>query len=183
MVELESNTDTLGMEAPDFELPGVDGETYSLDSFADDDILVVMFICNHCPYVKAVRERLISLAEDFSDNSVGFAAINPNDAEEYPDDDFESMKKIADEYDFPFPYLRDESQDVAREYGAVCTPDIYVFDDDRKLKYRGRIDDNWKEPSEVTQRDLRNALETMLDGEDPDEDQKPSVGCSIKWKE
>lgn len=183
MVLLESDDVELGMEAPDFELPATDGSTYELTSF-DEDILVVMFICNHCPYVKAVRGRLIELAEDFEDASVAFAAINPNDAEEYPDDSFERMKEVADEYDYPFPYLRDESQEVARAYGAVCTPDIFVFDEERELRYRGRVDDNWEEPDEVTREDLRLAIETLLEGEHPDPDEQyPSQGCSIKWKD
>ena len=183
MALVESEDVELGMDAPDFELPATDGDTYSLDSFEESDVLVVMFICNHCPYVKAVRGRLIELAEDFEDASVDLVAINPNDADEYPDDSFERMQEIADEYDYPFPYLRDESQEVAREYGAVCTPDIFVFDEARDLAYRGRVDDNWKEPDEVTREDLRLAVEALLEGDQPDPaEQYPSQGCSIKWK-
>ncbi len=183
MALVESEDVELGMDAPDFELPATDGDTYSLDSFEESDVLVVMFICNHCPYVKAVRGRLIELAEDFEDASVDLVAINPNDADEYPDDSFERMQEIADEYDYPFPYLRDESQEVAREYGAVCTPDIFVFDEARDLAYRGRVDDNWKEPDEVTREDLRLAVEALLEGDQPDPDEQyPSQGCSIKWK-
>jgi peroxiredoxin len=184
MALVESNDVELGMDAPAFRLPGTDGNTWELDDFDDADIFVAMFICNHCPYVKAVRERLIELADDFEDESVAFVAINPNDAEEYPDDSFERMKEVADEYDYPFPYLRDESQQVALDYGAVCTPDIFVFDDARQLAYRGRVDDNWKEPDDVTREDLRIAIETLLEGDRPDPDeQHPSRGCSIKWKE
>ncbi|MFB6263602.1 MAG: thioredoxin family protein [Bradymonadaceae bacterium] len=180
---VESDDVELGADAPDFDLPATDGDRYSLESFSEADVLVVMFICNHCPYVKAVRDRLIELGEDYADEPVAFVAINPNDAEEYPDDSFERMKEVADEYDYPFPYLRDESQEVAEAYGAVCTPDIFAYDADRKLRYRGRIDDNWKDPSEVTREDLRNAIEMLLDGESPDpDDQHPSMGCSIKWK-
>ena len=183
MALLESNEDDLGTPAPDFELPATDGETYSLSDFDDSEVLVVMFICNHCPYVKAVRQRLVDLADELAGESVAFAAINPNDAEEYPDDDFDRMTEVAEEYDFPFPYMQDETQEVAEAYGAVCTPDIFVYDDDRKLAYHGRVDDNWKEPEKVEQRDLHNAIRTLLAGNRPDPDaQKPSMGCSIKWK-
>ena len=184
MALLESNDVELGTPAPDFELPATDGETYALSDFAEADVLVVMFICNHCPYVKAVRGRLVDLANELSDAPVAFAAINPNDAENYPEDDFEHMQEVAEEYDFPFPYLRDESQEVARAYGAVCTPDIFVYDEDRELAYRGRIDDNWKEPDQVERRALHEAIQTLLDGGRPDpDDQIPSQGCSIKWKD
>lgn len=182
MALTESRDASLGMSAPDFDLPATDGDSYSLSSFDDADVLVVMFICNHCPYVKAVRERLVQLANDRADESVEFVAISSNDAREYPEDSFERMREVAEEFDFPFPYLYDESQAVARQYGAVCTPDFFVFDADRKLRYRGRLDDNWKQPDEVTQRDLRDAVDTLLAGGMPDSDQVPSRGCSIKWK-
>jgi len=184
MALLESDDVELGTLAPDFELPATDGETYSLSDFDDADALVVMFICNHCPYVKAVRGRLVDLAEEMADESVEFVAINPNDAEEYPEDSFERMREVADEYDYPFPYLRDESQEVAREYGAVCTPDFFLYDEDRELAYRGRLDDSPKDPEGVEQREMRGAIRTLLEGGVPDpEDQVPSRGCSIKWKE
>lgn len=183
MVLKESEGVELGTPAPDFELPATDGHTYSLSDFSEFDVLVVMFICNHCPYVKAVRGRLIDLAEEMSDEPVTFVAINPNDAEEYPEDSFERMEEVAEEYEYPFPYLRDESQEVARAYGAVCTPDIFVYDENRELAYRGRVDDNWKEPEKVERRDLYDAIQKLLEGERPDpEKQVPSQGCSIKWK-
>ncbi len=182
MALVESRDAELGMQAPDFELPATDGDTYSLDSFAEADVLVVMFICNHCPYVKAVRQRLIDLSVEMADEPVQFVAVSSNDAERYPDDSFPRMKEIAEEYNFPFPYLYDETQDVARSYGAACTPDIFVFDQHRQLRYRGRIDDNWKEADEVTRQDLRRAIEALLAGQLPDEEQYPSMGCSIKWK-
>jgi peroxiredoxin len=172
----------LGTPAPDFSLEATDGRRYTLDSFADDEALVVMFICNHCPYVKAVRERLVSLAEDYGERGVGFVAISSNDADRYPEDSFEKMAEVAEEYEFPFPYCYDESQDVARAYGAVCTPDFFVYDEERRLAYRGRLDDNWKEPREVERRELREALDALLRGEAPDAEQHPSRGCSIKWK-
>jgi peroxiredoxin len=183
MALLESDDVELGTPAPDFDLPATDGNDYSLSDFDHADVLVVMFICNHCPYVKAVRGRLVDLANELGAEPVAFAAINPNDAEEYPEDSFENMVEVADEHDFPFPYLRDESQEVAEAYGAVCTPDIFVYDDDRELAYRGRVDDNWKEPDKVEQRDLHDAIQTLLDGDQPDPDEQvPSQGCSIKWK-
>jgi peroxiredoxin len=182
MALLESEQAELGMSAPDFELPGTDGQTYSLASFEDADVLVVMFICNHCPYVKAVRQRLIDLADEMADEPVELVAISSNDAQRYPDDSFERMTEVAQEYNYPFPYLYDETQDVARSYDAKCTPDIFVFDEQRRLRYRGRIDDNWKQPDQVSRRELAEAIGALLDGELPDEEQHPSVGCSIKWK-
>lgn len=183
MALLESEDIELGTPAPDFELPATDGESYGLSDFSDSDVLVVMFICNHCPYVKAIRGRLVELAREMSDESVAFVAINPNDAERYPDDNFEQMKEIAEEHGFPFPYLRDESQEVAEAYGAVCTPDIFAYGEQRRLAYHGRLDDNWKESEQVERRELKEAIETMLDGELPaPEAQVPSQGCSIKWK-
>ncbi len=183
MALVESESPQLGSPAPDFSLPGTDGSTYSLDDFDGADVLVVMFICNHCPYVKAVLDRLLELGRSWDDDEVAFVAISANDAERYPDDSFDNMKQLADTKDFPFPYLYDESQETARAYGAECTPDFFVYDDDRQLAYAGRLDDNWKEPDEVEQRELYDAITALLDGERPDEDQHPSMGCSIKWKQ
>lgn len=182
MVLLESDAPELGSPAPDFSLPAVDSNTYSLDDFDDAKVLVVMFICNHCPYVKAVLDRLIDLGTTWDDDEVAFVAISSNDAERYPDDSFEQMAKLADERDFPFPYLFDESQEVARDYEAVCTPDFFVYDDDRTLAYAGRLDDNWKSPDEVEKRDLHDAIVALLNDERPSKEQHPSMGCSIKWK-
>jgi peroxiredoxin len=172
----------LGKNAPNFSLPGIDGKKHSLDSFAGKKSLVVMFICNHCPYVKAVQDRLAGLARDYGPKGVQFVAINSNDIENYPEDSPENMKRQSEEVGFTFPYLLDETQEVARAYGAVCTPDIFVFDRNFKLAYRGRIDDNWKEPSKVTRRDLSDALDALLEGAPVSKDQIPSMGCSIKWK-
>ncbi len=180
MVLLESTATPLGTNAFPFTLPGTNGQEYSLDSFAKAKVLVVIFMCNHCPYVKAVLERLNALAEDFRDRDVAFVGINANDATDYPEDSFENMKALP----LRFPYLHDESQEVAKTYGAVCTPDIFVYNSNRQLVYHGRIDDNWKEPNLVTKRDLANALEKTLSGQNiPATEQKPSMGCSIKWKE
>jgi peroxiredoxin len=183
MTLTESKQIELGSSAPDFELPGVDGNQHALADYDDADVLVVMFICNHCPYVKAIRERLIQLVNDFDDASAAFVGINSNNAEEYPEDSFERMREIADAWSYPFDYLRDESQQVARAFGAVCTPDFFVYDSDRQLRYRGRLDDSPREPDEVSSRDLRRAIDTMLDGQHPDpDDQHPSMGCNIKWR-
>lgn len=172
----------LGTRAPAFSLPGTDGKVYSLDSFQDTEVLVIIFMCNHCPYVKAVLQRLIDLQNKFADQSVQLVGINANDAVKYPDDSMESMKKVAKEKGIPFPYLFDETQEVAKAYDAVCTPDIYVFGPERKLLYRGRIDDNWEHPEQVTQHDLEDAINAILDGQPMLEKQIPSMGCSIKWK-
>jgi len=172
----------LGTPAPSFSLPGVDGETRSLESFSDAQLLVVVFTCNHCPYAKASEDRLIEIQNDYRSKGVQLVAINPNDADKYPDDSFEAMKARASEKQFNFPYLRDESQEVARAYDAACTPDIFVFDSDRKLIYNGRIDDNWQEPEKVTRKDLRAVLDAALEGRSVDFEHVPSMGCSIKWK-
>lgn len=172
----------LGTAAPPFSLPNVDGEPRSLDSFADVSILVVVFTCNHCPYAIASEDRLIELQNDYGTRGVQIVAINPNDADKYPDDSFGRMKTRAAEKGFNFPYLRDETQEVARAYDAACTPDVFVFDRDRKLIYNGRIDDNWQHPDQVTRRDLRAVLDAALQGGTVDFDHVPSMGCSIKWK-
>lgn len=171
-----------GAKAPDFSLPGIDGKTYSLAFFADKKILVIVFMCNHCPYVQACWDRLIALQEEFGLQGVQFVGINANDAEQYPEDSFENMKEYAAEKGHNFPYLRDETQEVAKAYGAVCTPDIFVYDEKRELVYHGRIDDNWQNPSKVTRHELKEALSALLRSEKPKKDQNPSMGCSIKWK-
>ncbi len=168
--------------AHDFELPGVDGKTYTLSSFANQKILVLIFMCNHCPYVKAVLQRLIDLQNSFSKYRVQLTGINSNDATRYPDDSFDNMKAVAQERGVSFPYLFDETQETAKVYGAVCTPDLYVYGEERKLLYRGRIDDNWEHPEQVTRQDLKSALEDILAGRPAPNEQIPSMGCSIKWK-
>ncbi|HEY2734429.1 MAG TPA: thioredoxin family protein [Polyangiales bacterium] len=172
----------LGTSAPPFSLPAVDGSSYSLDSFREAKLLVVIFTCNHCPYAQALESRFIELQHDYAARGVRLCAINPNDARAYPDDDFASMRKRAQDNGWNFPYLRDETQQVARAYDAACTPDIFVFDAERKLRYNGRCDDNWKEPSKVTRRDLRRALDQLLAGGAVDFDVHPALGCSVKWK-
>ena len=172
----------IGTPAVSFNLPGVDGKMYSLDSFSEKNVLVVIFMCNHCPYVKEVLQRLIDLQAESKGLGVQFVGINPNDAEKYPDDSFESMKKIAKEKGLNFPYLFDATQETAKAYDAVCTPDIYAYGSERKLLYRGRIDDNWEHEEKVTQRNLKEAIDLIIAGKELPSDQIPSMGCSIKWK-
>lgn len=178
----QSGKDKLNTPVIDFSLKGTDERLYSPDSFEEKEILIIIFMCNHCPYVKAVTDRLISFQEKFYEKNVQLIGINSNDTVSYPEDSFENMKIYSDEYGMNFPYLFDETQETARKYNAVCTPDIYVYDKDRMLRYRGRIDDNWKEESKVTVKDLEKATELLLEGKEIDFEQIPSIGCSIKWK-
>ena len=182
MALLESTMPPLGTPIHDFSLEGVDSKTHSLRNYSEKEIIVIIFMCNHCPYVKAVLKRIIELQNEFIDRGVQFIGINPNDATRYPDDSLENMKISAKENDFSFPYLIDPGQEVAKSYGAVCTPDLYVYGKNRKLVYRGRIDDNWKDSEKVTQQDLKLALKNILSGEVITNKQIPSMGCSIKWK-
>ena len=182
MALTESKQVALGTGAPEFKLPAVDGKTYALADFADAKVLVVLFICNHCPYVQAVEERILSLAREFAPKGVQLVAICANDPTDYPDDSFANLKKRWREKKYGFPYLVDESQETARAYQAVCTPDIFVYNAQRKLAYRGRIDDNWQDAKKITRHELKEALQTLLAGKAPSADQKPSMGCSIKWK-
>ncbi len=173
----------LGTSAPGFQLPGVDGKKYSLESFSDKNVLVIIFMCNHCPYVKAVLQRLIDLQAETGYQEVQLVGINSNDAERYPDDSLENMRKISKEKGINFPYLFDGSQETAKAYDAVCTPDIYVYGTERKLLYRGRIDDSWEYEEKVTQRNLKEALDCIIVGKEVLAEQISSMGCSIKWKE
>ena len=183
MVLLNSEKIEFGKKAPDFNLLNVlDGKKYSLVSFADKKVFVVMFICVHCPYVRAVEDRLVQLRKDFEKYSVQFVGICANDPTDYPEDSPENLKKHALEKGYGFPYLVDETQSVAKAYDAVCTPDIYVYDQERQLAYHGRIDDNWKDPSKVKRQDLKEAILALLEDQKPAEPQFSSMGCSIKWK-
>ncbi len=174
----------LGSEAPPFALPDtISGKTVRLEEIASDKATVVMFICNHCPYVIHVNEEIVRLANDYIAKGIVFVAISSNDVVNYPQDGPEEMKKQAQKLKYPFPYLYDESQNVARAFDAACTPDFYVFDKDLKLIYRGRIDDS--RPSSktpLTGRDLRAALDAVISGLAVAEKQYPSGGCNIKWK-
>ena len=170
----------LGSRAPDFDLPGVDGKRYSLASFKGKPVLVVIFWCNHCPYVKAYEERAVAIQRDFADKGAQLVAINSNDENAYPEDSFPEMVRRSKEKGFNFPYLRDESQRVVEAYGGVCTPHVFAFDGNRALRYRGRIDDS-KEPSKVKVHDLRNAIDDLLKGSEVRAPDTRPFGCSIKW--
>lgn len=173
----------LGSPCPDFTLPGVDGKIYKLSDFQNAKALVVMFICNHCPYVRAVEDRIIRLAQEMTPKNVNFVAICSNDAEDYPEDSFENLRARWLEKEYGFPYLWDDRQGVAKAFGAVCTPDFFVYDDQLKLVYRGRLDDSWKDPQAVKNEELKTALQNLLQSQPVTKEQFPSMGCSIKWKE
>ncbi len=170
-----------GESAPDFSLPAVDGQTYSLSGFTDKSLLVVVFSCNHCPYVQAYEDRLVAVQRDYADRGVQLVAINSNEDLHHKDDSFENMVKRAKAKGFNFPYLRDASQTVAHSYGATHTPQLFVFDGNRRLRYTGKIDDNWQNPDEVTRRYLREALDALLRDDDPAEPATHAIGCTIKW--
>jgi peroxiredoxin len=172
----------IGTKAWDFNLKGVDGKYYSLESFKEKKVLCIIFMCNHCPYVVAVQQRINQIAKDYANNSFTLIGINPNDPVAYPEDSFENMVVRANEQGYVFPYLFDETQETARAYDAVCTPDIYLYDEKRVLIYRGRIDDNWKDESAVTRMELRMAIDRVLENKSIDFEMIPSMGCSIKWK-
>ena len=174
----------LGTKAPGFNLPDtVSGRQISLDTYKSDKATVVMFLCNHCPYVKHVNNELVRLANDYLPKGVKFIAISSNDVKKYPEDSPDKMKATAKTLGYPFPYLFDETQEVARTYDAACTPDFYIFDRNLELVYRGQLDNS--RPGNdipVTGSDVRAALDAILAGSSPDPLQKPSLGCSIKWK-
>jgi peroxiredoxin len=180
---VSSSVPSLGLACPDFRLPATDGKTYGRDDFATSPVLVVMFICNHCPYVKAVEDRFLALVRTYAPRGVQFVGICSNDAVTYPEDAFDRLRERWDIMEYGFPYLHDESQAVAHAFDAMCTPDIFVYDGDRRLAYRGRIDDSWRDPAKVTRRDLAEALDALLKGKRPSAEQHPSLGCSIKWKQ
>lgn len=171
----------LGSSAADFQLKGVDGKTHGLKSFSDKKALVVVFSCNHCPYVQAYEERMVQLQKDYSERGVTLVAINSNDDSGYPEDSYPNMIKRAKERGFNFPYLRDDTQDIAKKYGAICTPHVFAFDQQRRLQYKGRIDDN-RNPESVKTKDLRNALDAILAGHKPSVQETRPFGCSVKWK-
>ena len=185
LINTAQQTYKIGDSAIDFSLQGVDGKTYSLSSFKSAKVLVVVITCNHCPYAQAYLPRLIQLQKDFSAKGVQFAGINPNDAESYPEDSFGAMKDFAKEHGINFPYLRDETQETAIAYHAVCTPDIFVFDSERKLRYRGKVDDSqpYDKPETAKNFWLVEALELALKNQSPKTSFRPVIGCSIKWKE
>ena len=174
----------LGFDAPYFELPDtISGKVLSLDDLKSDKATLVMFICNHCPFVIHVREQLIQLANDYLPKGVSVIAISSNDVDNYPDDSPDKMKELALNLKFPFPYLYDESQEVAKAYDAACTPDFSIFNADMKCVYRGQLDNSRPGNDEpLTGEDIRKALDSILVGDEVSRDQSPSVGCNIKWK-
>jgi len=171
-----------GDPAPDFELPGVDGARHKLGEWKDRPYLVVAFWCNHCPYVQAWEGRMIDLARRYGPKGVGFVLINANDARQYPDDRFERMVDRAASTGYPFPYLHDESQSVARAYGALVTPHPMLFGPDRRLMFQGRIDDNHERPDAVRHSFLDDALTAVLSGQPIERPELPVLGCSVKWR-
>lgn len=184
MVSLETPICDFGAPAMDFALPGVDGRTWTLQDCRGENGLLVMFICNHCPYVKAVRDRIVRDARELRDYGIASVAIMSNDPTDYPEDSFENMAQIAKEYDFPFPYLLDETQAVAKAYGAVCTPDFFGYNADLQLQYRGRLDASGRQPAapDVRRELFEGMVQVARTGQGPRE-QTPSIGCSIKWRE
>ncbi len=184
MAVTPSNMLPLGTKAPNFSLPdAVSGNTLSLQELKGEKGTIIMFICNHCPFVKHVNEELVRVANDYSVQGFSFIAINSNDVENYPEDSPENMYEVAFKLKYPFPYLFDETQEVAKAYQAACTPDFYVFNNQLKLVYRGQLDDS--RPGNtipVNGRDLREALDYILSNHPQRNDQKPSIGCNIKWK-
>ena len=183
MVSLQTPVCDFGWKAPDFDLPGVDGKRHNLASARGPNGLLVMFICNHCPYVKAVRDRIIRDVAELRGQGIGAIAIMSNDPADYPEDSFDNMKLVAEQFRYPFPYVLDGTQQVAKAYGAVCTPDFFGFNAKLELQYRGRLDASRKEAAPAdARRDLFEAmLQVARTGEGPAE-QIPSMGCSIKWR-
>ena len=184
MVKTASTMLALGTAAPEFQLPDVvSGKTISLDTYKEDRALLVMFICQHCPFVKHVQNELSKIGRDYSQQPLGIVAVSANDVANYPNDSPEKLKQMAEELNFNFPICYDESQEVSKAYTAACTPDFFLFDRDRKLAYRGQLDDS--RPStdiSVTGSDLRKAIDLVLQNQTVDYAQKPSIGCNIKWK-
>ncbi len=183
MVLLESQIKLKeGDQAPDFDLMGIDDKNHSLNSYKDFDGLLVIFICNHCPYVKAKVDAINEIQEKFKDR-VALVGINSNDPINYPDDSFENMKKIAKEKGIKYDYLVDDSQEIAKKYGAICTPDPFLFDKERKLVFHGRIDNAMNPDDTATEKTMISNIEKLLAGEKIEKNFDPSIGCSIKWKE
>ena len=183
MVSLETPVCEFDLPVIDFSLPGIDGKVWTPDTARGDKGLLVMFICNHCPYVKSIRERIVRDTNELKEYGVNTVAIMSNDPTEYEEDSFENMKKISQQYGFSFPYLMDESQEVAKAYGAVCTPDFFGYNAAMKLQYRGRLDASRKDTAaEDVKRDLFDAMKQIAQTGHGPKQQIPSMGCSIKWK-
>jgi peroxiredoxin len=172
----------IGALAPDFNLPGIDDNIYSLNYFSGNLGFIIIFSCNHCPYVRAYEERIKKIQSDYGIKGINIIAINSNDSDQYEDDSFENMKKRGAEMAFNFPYLRDEDQSVAKAYGATHTPEIFLFDHNRKLVFHGKIDDNWKDETKVNSMYLRDAIEELINGKEISVPETFTIGCTIKWK-
>lgn len=184
MVTLQPPVCDFGVKAPDFNLLGIDGKVWTLQECMGRNGLLVMFICNHCPYVKAVHARILRDARELKGLGIESVAIMPNDAANYPEDSFDNMVKIAEEFDYPFPYLYDETQETAKAYGAICTPDFFGYNADFELQYRGRLDASRKETApDGTRRDLYEAMKLIAQTGHGPQEQFSSIGCSIKWKD
>lgn len=183
MVAVNSTMLPLGIEAPNFSLKDTTGKTIRRDNFRGRKGLLVMFICNHCPFVKHIQNELVKLTNEYQNKGIGIVGINSNDAEKYPEDSYEKMKEEVEKVGYTFPYLYDETQEVAKSYKAACTPDFFLFDENFKLVYRGQFDDSRPGNGKpIDGKDLRNALDCLLEEKTIPEHQKPSIGCNIKWK-
>jgi peroxiredoxin len=184
MVSTQTPICDFGAPAPDFSLPGVDGKVWNLQACSGPRGLLVMFICNHCPYVKAINHKLVRDARDLEALGVHSVAIMSNDPEAYPEDSFEQMQRVARQFGYPFPYLIDETQSVARAYGAVCTPDFFGYNANLELQYRGRLDESGRQPDTGdVRRDLYLAMKQVAECGDGPQEQIASIGCSIKWRD
>jgi peroxiredoxin len=184
MALLQTPICSFGTAAPDFNLPGIDGRTWSRDECMGPNGLLVMFICNHCPYVKAIQDRLVRDTAELSNYGISSVAIMSNDTNDYPEDSFENMQRVAQANRYPFPYLLDESQEVAKAYGAICTPDFFGYNREGLLQYRGRLDESGREPAGAgVRRDLLEAMRLVAETGAGPLEQKASMGCSIKWRQ
>jgi len=179
---MATNKLKIGSPLPDFNLKGTDEKFYSPETYKNKKILVIIFSCNHCPYVRAYEDRMIEIQKEFGNRGVQIIAVNSNEESGYPEDSFENMKIRSAEKKFNFPYVRDEDQKIAEEFDASHTPEIFVFDQERKLAYHGKIDDNWQEPGKVKSRYLKDAITQLLNGEEVSVPETFSIGCTIKWK-
>lgn len=177
-------TETLkiGSTAPDFNLPGIDGNNYSLDYFKGKKGFIIIFSCNHCPYVRAYENRIKKIQSDYAIKGISIIAINSNDSDQYEDDSFQNMIKRGKEMEFNFPYVRDEQQIVAKAYGASHTPEIFLFNNQKKLMFHGKIDDNWRDESKIKSQYLRDAIGELIGGKEISVPETFTIGCTIKWK-
>ena len=179
---MATNTLSIGSNLPSFNLKGIDGNFYSPDSYTGANALIIMFSCNHCPYVQAYEGRMIDIQNKYKEKGIHVVAINSNDDVSYPDDSFENMKQRAKEQNFNFLYLRDEDQSIAKSFDATHTPEIFLFDKNSKLVYHGKIDDNWQEPEKVVNHYLEDAIDELLENKEISVPETYSIGCTIKWK-